>query len=89
VLAETAGKGDVAELSGELRGVELALISKQWAHMNRFKVPSLRDLSNRPPYFHDGSASSLEATVAHHDQRFGIGLSMDEKAALVAFLSAL
>jgi len=66
-----------------------ALISKNWTDMNRFKVPSLRHLANRPPYFHDGSAASLEAVVDHHDQRFGIGLSLTEKAAFVAFLSAL
>lgn len=66
-----------------------ALVSGKWLHMNRIKVPSLRALAGRPPYFHDGSASSLEAVVDYHDARFGIGLTPDERAALVAFLSAL
>jgi len=66
-----------------------ALISKRWADLNRFKVPTLRGLAGRAPYFHDGSAVSLEAVVDHHDRRFGIGLSAGEKANLVMFLSGL
>ncbi|WP_394823018.1 hypothetical protein [Pendulispora albinea] len=66
-----------------------ALITKKWAHMNRFKVPSLRALAGRPPYMHDGSAPSLAAAVDYHDQRFGIHFSAKEKADLIAFLSAL
>ncbi|WP_437678994.1 hypothetical protein [Sorangium sp. So ce131] len=34
-------------------------------------------------------AATIAAAVDHHDQRFGIGLDSSEKAALVAFLSAL
>ncbi|XYH95704.1 hypothetical protein ACMHYB_49210 [Sorangium sp. So ce1128] len=66
-----------------------ALISGRWADMNRFKVPGLRGLAVRRPYFHDGSAATIAVAVDHHDQRFGIGLSPSEKEALVAFLSAL
>jgi hypothetical protein len=66
-----------------------ALISGRWADMNRFKVPGLRGLAVRRPYFHDGSAATIAAAVDHHDQRFGIGLNPSEKEALVAFLSAL
>ncbi|WP_437624207.1 hypothetical protein [Sorangium sp. So ce1151] len=66
-----------------------ALISGRWADMNRFKVPGLRGLAVRRPYFHDGSAAAVAAAVDHHDQRFGIGLDSSDKAALVAFLSAL
>ncbi|XXY50183.1 hypothetical protein WME91_03415 [Sorangium sp. So ce269] len=66
-----------------------ALISGRWADMNRFKVPGLRGLAVRRPYLHDGSAATIAAAVDHHDQRFGIGLDSSEKAALVAFLSAL
>jgi cytochrome c peroxidase len=66
-----------------------ALVTKSWAHMNRFKVPQLRCLAGREPYFHDGSAATLEELVDYHDRRFGIGLTPGENAALVAFLSAL
>jgi cytochrome c peroxidase len=66
-----------------------ALITGRWSDMDRFKVPNLRSLAGRAPYFHNGSASSLEAVVAFHDRRFAIGLTAEETAALVAFLSAL
>jgi len=66
-----------------------ALSSGRWAHLNRFKVPGLRGIAGRAPYFHNGAAPSLAAVVDYHDQRFEIQLSAEEKAALVAFLSAL
>jgi cytochrome c peroxidase len=66
-----------------------ALFTKRWTHMNRFKVPNLRGIAGRAPYLHNGEATSLAAVVDYHDQRFDIHLTIDEKAALVAFLSAL
>ncbi len=66
-----------------------ALFTKQWAHMNRFKVPNLRGLVSRAPYLHNGAAATLADVVDYHDRRFEIGLTSDESAALVAFLSAL
>jgi hypothetical protein len=66
-----------------------ALVSKRWAHMNRFKVPNLRAVAGRSSYLHNGSVTSIEAVVDYHDRRFGIGLTQAERAALVAFLSAL
>ncbi|HLL01852.1 MAG TPA: cytochrome c peroxidase [Myxococcaceae bacterium] len=63
-----------------------------------FKTPSLREVSRTAPYFHDGSAASLEEVVEHY-ARGGtatverdihpLDLTKDEKAALVAFLRAL
>jgi len=46
-------------------------------------------VATRAPYFHNGSAADLEAVIDFYDQRFGIGLTGDEKADLVAFLSSL
>jgi cytochrome c peroxidase len=66
-----------------------ALISGRWRDLNRFKVPGLRGLASRPPYFHDGSAATLVAAIAHHDRRLSIGLQPDELDALAAFLAAL
>jgi cytochrome c peroxidase len=66
-----------------------ALISGRWRDMNRFRVPGLRGLASRPPYFHDGSAATLTDAIAHHDQRLSIGLQPDERDALAAFLAAL
>jgi hypothetical protein len=71
--------------SGELlktRDPGRALVTGRWSDMNRTKVPSLRALAGRAPYFHNGIAPTLEAAIDHHDQRFHIGFSRDQVAAL-------
>ena len=66
-----------------------ALITGKWKDIGRFKGPILRSVASRPPYFHDGSAADLPAVVEFYNNRFGMGLTGDEKADLVAFLAAL
>lgn len=66
-----------------------ALITGKWADINKFKGPILRALSARAPYFHNGSAASLDDAVAFYEARFGLGLNAQERSDLVAFLQAL
>lgn len=66
-----------------------ALVTGRWDDIGKFKVPSLRALAARPPYFHDGSARDLAAVVEFYDRRFEMHLTPDEAADLVAFLEAL
>ena len=66
-----------------------ALITGKWADVNRFKGPVLRGLAARAPYFHNGSAATLEEVVAFYERRFAIALTVREKADLLAFLRAL
>jgi hypothetical protein len=66
-----------------------ALISGLWKDMGRMKGPILRGLAARAPYFHNGSADSLNDVIDFYDKRFHIGFSPQEKKDLVAFLSAL
>jgi cytochrome c peroxidase len=66
-----------------------ALVTGKWNDIGKFKGPVLRGLASRPPYFHDGSVASLEQVVDFYDERFDIGFTDQEKADLVAFLSAL
>jgi cytochrome c peroxidase len=54
-----------------------------------FKGPILRALAARAPYFHNGSAATLEQVLDFYETRFKIGLTAQEKADLVAFLRAL
>jgi hypothetical protein len=78
--------------TGELRETTdpgRALITGRWADMDRFKVPQLRALGARAPYFHDGSAATLEDVVRFYETSLGFVFSDDERADLVAFLSAL
>jgi cytochrome c peroxidase len=65
-----------------------------------FKTPTLRDVARRAPYMHDGSLPTLEAVIDLYDRGgiarpsrseliMSLGLSKDEKAALIAFLHTL
>jgi cytochrome c peroxidase len=65
------------------------LITGKWKDIGKFKGAVLRGLATRPPYFHDGSAATLDAAVDFYDRRFGIGFTPSEKADLVAFLKTL
>jgi cytochrome c peroxidase len=79
------------------RGQFLPRIPKM---QHAFKTPGLREIGRRAPYMHDGSIATLEQVVEHYD-RGGIdrpsrsdliaplGLTPDEKTALVAFLKTL
>lgn len=66
-----------------------ALITGRWKDIGKFKGPVLRGLAARPPYFHDGSAADLGEVIDFYNVRFGIGFTQQEKADLIAFLSAL
>ncbi|MEO6577216.1 MAG: hypothetical protein ABIP89_25430, partial [Polyangiaceae bacterium] len=66
-----------------------ALISGQWRDIGRFKVPGLRGLAARAPYFHNGSAATLAEVVEVYNTRFNMNLTAGEKSDLVAFLQTL
>jgi cytochrome c peroxidase len=60
-----------------------------WSDMNRFKVPSLRGVAARAPYFHNGIAKSLHDVVGVYEATLGFDFSAEEENDLVAFLNAL
>jgi hypothetical protein len=66
-----------------------ALVTGKWADIGKFKGPILRGLSSRAPYFHNGSAQTLEDVVNFYDSRFNIGFTTQEKDDLIAFLRTL
>lgn len=71
----------------------------------KFKVPTLRNVALTAPYMHDGRLATLEDVVEHYNGKLhrsqtldpnlakhpesGLGLSAEDKAALVAFLKTL
>ena len=83
----------------------LARVTKKDSDRNRFITPSLRNIALTAPYMHDGRFQTLEEVVAHYDSglhrsptldpnlakhpRGGLGLGVEDKAALVAFLKTL
>ena len=66
-----------------------AMITGKFADVGKFKGPILRGLAARAPYFHNGSAQTLEDAVDFYDTRFHIGFTAQEKSDLAAFLNAL
>jgi cytochrome c peroxidase len=66
-----------------------AMVTGKWADVGKFKGPILRALAARAPYFHNGSAATLEEVLDFYETRFNLGLTAREKADLVAFLRSL
>lgn len=66
-----------------------ALITGRWIDGDKFKVPILRGLSGRAPYFHGGQAADLGAVVDFYNGRFAIGLTVQERLDVINFLRAL
>jgi hypothetical protein len=66
-----------------------ALVTGKWKDIGRFKGPILRGLSARAPYFHNGSAATLDDVVAFYTSRFGIAFTAQERADLLMFLRSL
>jgi cytochrome c peroxidase len=75
------------------------------ADRGKFRVPSLRNVALTAPYMHDGRFATLEQVIEHYNSgvrpsrtldpnlakhpESGLGLSAEEKAALVSFLRTL
>lgn len=55
----------------------------------RYRTTPLRALWQHAPYFHDGSAATLEAVVEHYDGVLALGLTEQEKRELVEYLKSL
>jgi cytochrome c peroxidase len=66
-----------------------AMVTGRWADIGKFKGPVLRALAARAPYFHNGSAATLDEVLDFYESRFQIGLSPQERSDLLAFLRAL
>jgi len=60
-----------------------------WADLAKFRVPPLRGLAGRAPYFHDGQAKNIKQAIKYHEERFNIDLSHGKRRDLEAFLGAL
>jgi cytochrome c peroxidase len=70
-----------------------ALITGKLADVNTFKIPSLWNIKNTAPYFHDGSAKTLEDVVNQY-QKFtifftGLSFTPQELDDMVAYMKIL
>lgn len=54
-----------------------------------YRTTPLRALSRHAPYFHDGSAATLEEVVSHYDSALSLDLPAADQADLVEYLKSL
>ncbi len=66
-----------------------ALFTGQCADVNRVIAPPLRGLSARAPYFHNGSAATIQEVVTFYNSRFQMNLTPQQTLDLENFLNAL
>src|SRR5262249_48677872 len=96
------GKADLERLAAEPGAGALGrfLVSGNAMDIGAFKTPSLRDVELTAPYFHDGSARTLDEVVEFYVkggndntnrdwQLEPVRLSQQERADLVEFLKSL
>jgi cytochrome c peroxidase len=77
--------GEIRRLTDAGRGNVTGL----WNDLGRFKTPTLRALAARAPYFHNGTAATLEDVIRHYEVHLGFVFTDEEQTDLVAFLNAL
>jgi hypothetical protein len=96
----TAGEGDnvlpvfrvTSRTTGaaeEVTDLGRAILTGRFADLSKQKGPTLRGLSARAPYFHNGAADSIDEVISFYDRRFHIGFTGQEAADLKAFLQAI
>ena len=66
-----------------------AMVTGKCSDIGKFKGPILRGLAGRGPYFHTGSAATLEDAIDFYNTRFNLQLSRRDKEDLIAFLKTL
>jgi cytochrome c peroxidase len=92
-MFETFGTmGDYFAVRGNITKADLGRFNITGREQDRFvfKVPSLRNVALTAPYFHDGSAKTLEEAVGIMAQyQVGRSLSPQDAADLVLFLKTL
>jgi cytochrome c peroxidase len=55
----------------------------------QYRTAPLRGVWQHPPYFHNGSAATLEAVVDTYDTRKALSLTKQQKDDLVEYLKSL
>jgi mono/diheme cytochrome c family protein len=73
--------------AGRETGMEPAYAKR--TKTGRYRTTPLRGLATHAPYFHDGSAATLDDVVEHYDEVLGLELEEQEKLDLVEFLKSL
>jgi hypothetical protein len=78
-----------AEFTGPGLFKNITIVPPSGGLADGIKVPGLRGVSKTAPYFHDGSAATLDDAVSRLKQVKGAVLATDEEKALVEYLKSL
>jgi cytochrome c peroxidase len=83
-------KAGVVEEWGNQNDQGRLAVTKLPADRMMFKVPSLRNIEKTAPYFHDGSAATLdEAVMMMGRHQLGLELTDEERSAIVSWFRSL
>ena len=75
---------------GKINDTGLASFTKDERDTHKFKTPTLRNVADTAPYFHDGSTSDLKKAVdIMAKYQIGVKLSDEDVNNLVEFLKSL
>ena len=55
----------------------------------QYRTAPLKGVWQHPPYFHNGTAATLDDVVSTYNTRRSLGLSSDQRADLVQYLRSL
>ena len=78
-----------AEFTGPIRSSGITLEPPQGGLANGIKTPGLRGISSVAPYFHDGSAATLEEVVEIYSGRIVNELTAEEISAVAEYMRSL
>ncbi|MGE5239004.1 MAG: hypothetical protein ACM3ON_09395 [Chloroflexota bacterium] len=87
--ADCSSCHQTAEFTGPGLFKAITAVPPSGGLVDGIKVPGLRGVSKTAPYFHDGSAATLDAAVARLIEVLATGLTADEQSALVEYLKSL
>jgi len=80
--------GPMAGQTFTVTDLGVAMTSGQCADIGKTKVPVIRGIAARSPYFHNGAALEITNLVQFYNTRFNIGLTAQQQADLEVFLEA-
>ena len=87
--AQCAGCHMSAEFTGPVLSTSIVLNAPQGGLAGGIKTPGLRGVAYTAPFFHDGSAATLEEVMDIYSGRTTVELSTAEKTALVEYMKSL